>query len=165
MKKYLAMYYSDKRDVRTLECQITTSTQRGNSIQQFYQYLALILNKIYCLELTEKAVITTPTAYSSKTLDTFVNKFHINSSPIRIDLTKPITPNLPIIHTVMTNRIIRSTKQDHLINNLLDLADPNELNKILIDSKATQQPFFSKPDLMEVDNSAEFIQNNNHQNF
>lgn len=76
IKKCLMLHYSDKRDVGTLEYQMSTLVQRGSSVEEFYQqiyqYLSLILDKIDCLELGEEALVTLTSTYRDKALDTFI---------------------------------------------------------------------------------------------
>lgn len=76
IKKCLMLHYSDKRDVSTLEYQMTTLAQRGNTVEEFYQqvyqYLSLILDKIDCLELGEEALSAMTATYREKALDTFI---------------------------------------------------------------------------------------------
>lgn len=60
IKKYLMMHYSDKRDIGTLEYQLTCLCQGNKSINDFYQevyqHLSLILYKIACLDLEESSI-------------------------------------------------------------------------------------------------------------
>lgn len=76
------LHYGDKRDVGTLEYQMTTLAQRGNTIegfyQQVYQYLSLILDKIDCLELGEESLSAMTVAYRGKALDTFIRGLNGN---------------------------------------------------------------------------------------
>lgn len=82
IKKCLMMHYSDKRDVGTLEYQMTTLTQRGSTVQEFYQqvyqHLSLILDKIDCLDLAEDALTAMTATYRDKALDTFVRGLNGN---------------------------------------------------------------------------------------
>lgn len=70
------MHYSDKRDIGTLEYQMTSLAQRNNTItefyQQVYQHLSLILDKVACLDLDDGALTAMTNAYRDKALDTFV---------------------------------------------------------------------------------------------
>lgn len=72
----LALHYADKRDITTLECQLTSLTQGRNSISQFYQevynHLSLILNKLSGLEMGQEAMQLLTQTYRNKDLDTFI---------------------------------------------------------------------------------------------
>lgn len=50
IKKYLSLHYADKRDIRTLEYQLTLMNQGNRSIDEFYakvnQQFSTIVNKI-----------------------------------------------------------------------------------------------------------------------
>lgn len=73
--KCLNLHYSDKRDLSTLEYQMTTMVQRG-SIRQFYEevnrHLSMILNKISAMYTNEEALEAMTNAYRDKALDTFI---------------------------------------------------------------------------------------------
>lgn len=60
MKRCLMMHYSDKRDIGTLEYQMTVLCQENRSINVFYQdvyqHLSLILDKVSCLDLDEASL-------------------------------------------------------------------------------------------------------------
>lgn len=70
------MDYSDKRDIGTLEYQMTTMCQDQRTITEFYQavyqYLSLILDNIACLDLDESSLFAMPRSYRDKALNTFV---------------------------------------------------------------------------------------------
>lgn len=76
IKKCLMMHYSDKRDIGTLEYQMTTLCQGGRSITAFYQavyqHLSLILDKVACLDIDEGSLRIMTNTYRDKALDTFV---------------------------------------------------------------------------------------------
>lgn len=76
IKKCLMMHYSDKRDIGTLEYQMTVLRQGSRTITEFYQavyqHLSLILDKVSCLELDENSLKTMTNTYREKALDTFV---------------------------------------------------------------------------------------------
>lgn len=76
ISKCLTLHYADKRDLGTLEYQMTTLVQRQNSIpefyQQVYQHLSLILNKLSSMEMSQEAMDVMTNSYRDKALDTFV---------------------------------------------------------------------------------------------
>lgn len=76
IKKCLMMHYSDKRDIGTLEYQLTVLCQGNKTITEFYQavyqHLSLILDKVSCLDLDEGSLRSMTNTYRDKALDTFV---------------------------------------------------------------------------------------------
>lgn len=74
--KCLNMHYADKRDLGTLEYQLTTLIQGHNTIPDFYQmvyqHLSLILNKLSSSEMGQESLRNMTKAYREKALDTFV---------------------------------------------------------------------------------------------
>lgn len=76
IKKCLAMHYSDKRDIGTLEYQMMVLCQGNRTITEFYQsvyqHLSLLLDKVSCLELEENSLHAMTNTYREKALDTFV---------------------------------------------------------------------------------------------
>jgi hypothetical protein len=74
--KCLNMHYSDKRDLTTLEYQMLRMSQKGNTVQDFYQeiyhHLSLILNKISSMGLGREAMEAMTNAYRDKALDAFI---------------------------------------------------------------------------------------------
>lgn len=76
IKKVLMMHYSDKRDIGTLEYQMTTLLQKNMSITEFYkkvyEHLSLLLDKISCLEISEEGKNAMINSYRGKALDAFI---------------------------------------------------------------------------------------------
>lgn len=72
----LTLHYADKRDLGTLEYQMTTLVQGRNTIPDFYQevyhHLSLILNKLSCMEMSQETLTKMTQTYRDKALDTFV---------------------------------------------------------------------------------------------
>lgn len=72
----LTMHYADKRDLSTLEYQMTSLVQGHQTIQEFYHsvysHLSLILNKIGCMDVTNESITLLAQTYRDKALDTFV---------------------------------------------------------------------------------------------
>lgn len=77
ISKCLTLHYADKRDINTLEYQMTMLIQGANqSVEEFhqtvYKHLSLILNKIGCMGLGREAELLMTKMYRDKALDTFV---------------------------------------------------------------------------------------------
>lgn len=76
ISKCLTMHYADKRDIGTLEYQMTTLVQGQQTIQEFYQsvyqHLSLILNKLACAEMCNESLNDMTQTYRDKALDTFI---------------------------------------------------------------------------------------------
>lgn len=76
ISRCLALHYADKRDLGTLEYQMTTLVQNNNSVQDFYQevysHLSLIINNISCMTIGREAMDTLIQTYRDKALDTFI---------------------------------------------------------------------------------------------
>lgn len=76
ISKCLTLHYADKRDLTTLEYQMTTLIQGNNSIQDFYQevysHLTLIMNKLSCLDVGKEALDILAQTYRDKALDIFI---------------------------------------------------------------------------------------------
>ncbi|GBP10271.1 Retrovirus-related Gag polyprotein from transposon HMS-Beagle [Eumeta japonica] len=76
ISRCLTMHYADKRDLSTLEYQMTCLIQGKKTIQEFYgevySHLTLILNKIACMEINEEAMQVLTNTYRDKALDTFI---------------------------------------------------------------------------------------------
>lgn len=76
ISRCLTLHYADKRDVSTLEYQLTSLVQGTESIQEFYQrvynHLSLILNKISCMDIGQESLCLLTQTYRDKALDTFI---------------------------------------------------------------------------------------------
>lgn len=76
IRKCLVLHYSDKRDISTVEYQMSILTQRHLTVAELYrrvfQYLSLILDKIDCLEAGEESLRIFTKTYREKALDNFV---------------------------------------------------------------------------------------------
>lgn len=74
--KCLTLHYADKRDLSTLEYQMTALIQGKSTVQTFYQevysHLSLILNKLGCLEVSTESLQILTQTYRDKALDTFI---------------------------------------------------------------------------------------------
>jgi hypothetical protein len=77
ISKCLNLHYADKRDLGTLEYQMTTLIQRNDMnvnafYQAVYQHLSLILNKLSSMDMSQESLNVMTQAYRDKALDTFV---------------------------------------------------------------------------------------------
>ncbi|XP_075151143.1 uncharacterized protein LOC142225255 [Haematobia irritans] len=76
ISRCLALHYADKRDLGTLEYQMTTLIQGNNTVQDFYQdvytHLSLIINNISCMTIGKEAMDILIQTYRDKALDTFI---------------------------------------------------------------------------------------------
>lgn len=76
ISKCLTLHYADKRDLGTLEYQMTTLIQKNSSIPEFYEqvyrHLSLILNKLSSMDMSQESMNVMTQAYRDKALDTFV---------------------------------------------------------------------------------------------
>lgn len=72
----LTLHYADKRDVSTLEYQLTSLVQGSETIQDFYQkvykHLSLILNKVSSMDIGQESLNLLTQTYRDKALDTFI---------------------------------------------------------------------------------------------
>lgn len=76
ISKCLSLHYADKRDIGTLEYQMTTLIQKHNSITDYYQevyyHLSLILNKLSSMDMSQDSMNMMTKTYRDKALDTFI---------------------------------------------------------------------------------------------
>uniref|UniRef100_A0A0K8USZ4 Retrovirus-related Gag polyprotein from transposon HMS-Beagle n=1 Tax=Bactrocera latifrons TaxID=174628 RepID=A0A0K8USZ4_BACLA len=91
--KCLSLHYADKRDVSTLEYQITSLVQGNRSIEEFYQAiysnLSLILSKLGCMEVGTEARNLLTHSYRNKALDTFVRGLN-DDLPVLLGIKEPM---------------------------------------------------------------------------
>lgn len=82
--KCLALHYADKRDLTTLEYQMSTLVQGNSKVQDFYQevysYLSLIMNKLSCMDVSREALDLLAQTYRDKALDVFIRGLKGNMS-------------------------------------------------------------------------------------
>ncbi|KAH8318208.1 hypothetical protein KR067_009406, partial [Drosophila pandora] len=75
IKRVLSLHYADKRDVRTLEYQLSQLTQAGKTLDQFYNdvnnHFSLILNKLKQSEHAPNVASALIEMYRDKALDVF----------------------------------------------------------------------------------------------
>lgn len=92
IRKCLVLHFSDKRDISTLEYQMTVLCQGGQTLTEFYQkvyhHLSLILDKIDCLDLGSEALEVLTQTYRDKALDTFIRGLNGNL-PSLLSITNP----------------------------------------------------------------------------
>ena len=91
--KCLALHYADKRDISTLEYQLSALAQGNKSVEEFYQlvysHLSLILNKIGCMEVGAEALNLLTMTYRDKALDTFIRGLN-GDLPKLLGMKEPI---------------------------------------------------------------------------
>lgn len=84
ISKCLALHYADKRDLTTLEYQMSTLVQGNNTIQEYYQqvysHLSLIMNKLSCMDISREAMDLLAQTYRDKALDAFTRGLRGNLS-------------------------------------------------------------------------------------
>lgn len=82
ISKCLTMHYADKRDLGTLEYQMTSLVQGHRNINDYYQavysHLSLLLNKVACMDIGQEALHVLTKTYRDKALDTFVRGLNGN---------------------------------------------------------------------------------------
>ena len=92
IKNYLSLHYADKRDIRTLEYQLTQLTQKAMSIDEFYAIVNhqffLIINKLKTESYSEETITVLIETYRNRTLEVFVRGLNGELSSI-IMLMKP----------------------------------------------------------------------------
>lgn len=93
ISRCLTIHYADKRDLGTLEYQMTSLIQGKSSIQEFYQrvytHLSLLLNKIACMEVSTESMRLLTETYRDKALDTFIRGLN-GDLPRLLGIKEPI---------------------------------------------------------------------------
>lgn len=93
ISKCLTMHYADRRDVGTLEYQLTTLVQNSSSITEFYQqvykHLSLIMDKLACMDLSNETLSVMTQSYRQKALDTFIRGLR-GDLPRLLSMKEPI---------------------------------------------------------------------------
>lgn len=76
ISRCLTLHYADKRDLGTLEYQMSSLAQGNCTVEEFYQtvysHLSLILSKISCMDLNHDTADVLTQTYRDKALDTFI---------------------------------------------------------------------------------------------
>lgn len=126
ISKCLALHYADKRDLGTLEYQLTTLVQNNNTIpefyQQVYQHLSLILNKLSCMDMSNDSLSIMTETYRQKALDTFIRGLR-GDLPKLLSIREPV--NLPqALHLCLKLDNVNYRTQ-HAINSQTLLRRPN----------------------------------------
>lgn len=84
ISKCLALHYADKRDLTTLEYQMSTLVQGNSTIQEYYQrvysHLSLIMNKLSYMDIGREALDLLTQTYRDKALDAFTRGLRGNLS-------------------------------------------------------------------------------------
>ena len=110
ISKCLTTHYADKRDLGTLEYQMTTLTQSHNTVEQYYQmvyqHLSLILNKISSMNISTDAMHLLTETYRDKALDTFIRGLR-GDLPRLLGIREPV--DLPqALYLCLENQNFRS---------------------------------------------------------
>lgn len=76
ISRCLTLHYADKRDLSTLEYQMSSLIQGQSTVQDFYQsvyaHLSLIMNKLACMDMGRESLDIMTQTYRDKALDTFI---------------------------------------------------------------------------------------------
>lgn len=76
IKRCLSLHYADKRDVRTLEHQLSRMVQKNMNADEFYanvnHQLSLIINKIKTEDYSQETVNVLVESYRNRALDVFI---------------------------------------------------------------------------------------------
>lgn len=100
IKNCLSLHYADKRDVQTLEYELSVMRQRGNTIDEFYakvnHQLSLIINKIKTDNYSNETVEALVSTYRNRALDVFIRGINGDVSRM-LAIQKPRT--LPEAYT------------------------------------------------------------------
>lgn len=88
VKRVLALHYADKRDVRTLEYQLSQLTQGNKSLEEFYMEVnsqfSLIINKLKSGGHPPNVVSALIETYRDKALDVFVRGLEADVSKLLV---------------------------------------------------------------------------------
>lgn len=94
IKRCLSLHYADKRDIRTLEHQLNTLTQKNSSLDEFYanvnHQFSLIINKIKTEDYGTETIDALIENYRNRALDVFIRGLNGDLSKILI-IQKPQT--------------------------------------------------------------------------
>lgn len=94
IKKCLSLHYADKRDLRTLEHQLSSLSQRNMTLDEFYanvnHQFSLIVNKIKTEEYSTDTINVLIETYRNRTLDVFIRGLNGDLSRMLI-IQKPQT--------------------------------------------------------------------------
>lgn len=112
ISKCLTLHYADKRDLTTLEYQMTTLVQGNNKIQDFYQevysHLSLIMNKLSCMDISRESLDILSQTYRDKALDTFIRGLKGQMS-IHLGMKEPKDlPQALQLCLKMENQVVRA---------------------------------------------------------
>lgn len=113
--KCLTFHYPDKRDLVTLEYQMSTISQGPNQTveeyhQVVYRHLSLILNKINCMELGRESELVMTKLYRDKALDTFIRD--LRGDLLRLLGIKEPTDLPSALHLCLKHLIVLITNSD-----------------------------------------------------
>lgn len=108
ISKCLTLHYADKRDLGTLEYQMTMLVQGNSSIPEFYQgvyhHLSLILNKLACIEMSQESLNNMTQSYREKALDTFVRGLK-GDLPRLLSIKEPVDLPMALHHCLKLQNV------------------------------------------------------------
>lgn len=100
IKNCLSLHYADKRDLQTLEYELSTMRQKNNTIDEFYarvnHQLSLIINKLKTDNYSVETVEALISCYRNRALDVFIRGINGDVSRM-LTIQKPRT--LPEAYT------------------------------------------------------------------
>lgn len=130
ISKCLTLHYADKRDLTTLEYQMTSLIQGNNSIQNFYQevysHLSLIMNKLSCLEISRESMDLLTQTYRDKALDTFIRGLQ-GDLPKLLAIKEPtdLPQALQLCLKLQNQQFRTNYANSHQISNKLNKSTPH----------------------------------------
>lgn len=124
----LSTHYGDKRDLSTLEYQMTTLVQGSRSVSEFYQkvytQLSLILNQLGCLVMSNESLNLLTKSYRDKALDTFIRGLN-GDLPRLLGIREPADlPQALHLCLKLENQIFRTVHTYHARKNQQSQAPP-----------------------------------------
>lgn len=147
----LTIHYADKRDLGTLEYQLTSLIQGRASVQEFYQqiysHLSLILNKISCMEIGAESMRLLTETYRDKALDTFIRGLN-GDLPRLLGIKEPV--DLPqALHFCL--KLENQNFRANYANNYHGNNKKPQYNPPPVPARKIQQPYFNRKETFYPD--------------
>lgn len=147
----LTIHYADKRDLGTLEYQLTSLVQGRASVQEFYQqiysHLSLILNKISCMEIGAESMRLLTETYRDKALDTFIRGLN-GDLPRLLGIKEPV--DLPqALHFCL--KLENQNFRANYANNYHGNIKKSQHNPPPVPARKIQQPYSSQKETFYPD--------------
>lgn len=137
----LNLHYADKRDLGTLEYQMTALIQKHGTVPEFYQevyqHLSLILNKLSSMDISTESMNVMVQTYRDKALDTFIRG-------LKGDLPRLLAMKEPEDLPQALHLCLKIQNMDYRINhssNFNKQAAPSAPNVPLRNNLRPMQPF------------------------